>query len=157
MTERMLKHEPPLYRLLAGCIIITALTALASGGSIGNTLAGFLRSGGCDRHLRQARRRYRARRDLLVSAIAGGLPGARVSGVAAGLHLLVELPGCVRAAAVKAAAAERGVSVMDLAAYRLAPTPQDSTLVLGYGNLPDRLVEPAVAELAAAVRTAESG
>ena len=43
MTERMLKHEPPLYRLLAGCIIITALTALASGGSIGNTLAGFLR------------------------------------------------------------------------------------------------------------------
>ena len=121
------------------------------------TLAGFLRSGGYDRHLRQARRRYRARRDLLVSAIAGGLPGARVSGVAAGLHLLVELPGCVRAAAVKAAAAERGVSVMDLAAYRLAPTPQDSTLVLGYGNLPDRLVEPAVAELAAAVRTAESG
>ena len=121
------------------------------------TLAGFLRSGGYDRHLRQARRRYRARRDLLVSAVAGGLPGARVSGVAAGLHLLVELPGCVRAAAVKAAAAERGVSVMDLAAYRLAPTPQDSALVLGYGNLPDRLVEPAVAELAAAVRTAESG
>ena len=47
-------------------------------------LAHLIESGDYDRHLRQARRRYRARRDALVAAVARHLPGARVTGVAAG-------------------------------------------------------------------------
>lgn len=120
-------------------------------------LARFLQNGSYDRHLRQARRRYRARRDLLVSAIARRLPQCQVSGVAAGLHLLVELPDHISAAATTAAAAEAGVRVMDLAACRLAPSHDRPTLVLGYGNLSDRVVDSAVAALAAAIRTAVSG
>ena len=43
-------------------------------------LARLIESGAYDRHLRQARRRYRARRDALVAAVARHLPGARVTG-----------------------------------------------------------------------------
>ena len=39
-------------------------------------LARMIESGAYDRHLRQARRRYRARRDALVQAVARHLPGA---------------------------------------------------------------------------------
>ncbi|MGQ0573035.1 MAG: aminotransferase-like domain-containing protein, partial [Pseudonocardia sp.] len=57
------------------------------------TLAELMTSGALDRHLRLVRGRHRARRDALVDALARHLPGARVHGVAAGLHLLVTLPG----------------------------------------------------------------
>ncbi|OLT30039.1 GntR family transcriptional regulator, partial [Actinomadura sp. CNU-125] len=59
------------------------------------TLAEYLRGGGYDRHLRAMRRRYRVRRDALADAIRRHVPGARVHGVSAGIHLYVELPpGC---------------------------------------------------------------
>ncbi|MDQ7992226.1 MAG: PLP-dependent aminotransferase family protein, partial [Propionicimonas sp.] len=93
----------------------------------------------------------------LVAALAEQLPRWRVSGVAAGLHLLVELPAGVRADAVTRAAAVRGVQVMDLRTCRAGDGDGPQGLVLGYGNLADRLVEQAVGELAAAVRTAGAG
>jgi GntR family transcriptional regulator/MocR family aminotransferase len=46
-----------------------------------------------DRHVRAARLRYRRRRDQLVERLASAVPRVRVSGVAAGLHALVLLPG----------------------------------------------------------------
>ncbi|MGE3660952.1 MAG: PLP-dependent aminotransferase family protein [Pseudonocardia sp.] len=55
-------------------------------------LAELITSGELDRHLRLVRVRHRARRDALVAALAEHLPGARVHGVAAGLHLLLTLP-----------------------------------------------------------------
>ena len=45
-----------------------------------------------DRHLRRARRAYRARRDALISALASYLPELTVEGIAAGVHLLLRLP-----------------------------------------------------------------
>ena len=120
-------------------------------------LARFLAGGGYDRHLRRSRQRYRGRRDLLVTALSEELPDALVSGVAAGLHLVLDLPAGVRAPSVVREAARRGVQVMDLSTCRLSPAGDRSALVLGYGNLPDRLVGEAVAHLAAAVRTAAAG
>ena len=61
--------------------------------------AAFLQAGSYDRHLRAARKRYRLRRDRLVRALAERLPGARLLGVAAGLHLLVLLDDAVDCAA----------------------------------------------------------
>src|SRR5205085_7684506 len=55
------------------------------------TLARMTESGAYDRHLRQARRRHRLRRDALVAAVERHLPGARVTGLAAGLHATVRL------------------------------------------------------------------
>ena len=120
-------------------------------------LADFLDSGGYARQLRLLRRAYHSRRDMLVAALEDRLPQCRVSGVAAGLHLVVALPPGVEPARVVELAARQGVAVMDLDSCRTTADPGRPGLVLGYGNLPDRLVEEAVARLAAAVRTAAAG
>lgn len=115
--------------------------------------AWFLDNGGYDRHLRACRRRYRARRDALVGELARRLPGARVSGAAAGLHLLLHLDG-VRATEVVVAAARDGVSVDAVGNYTSAAGAGDSTLILGYGNLADSAVAEAVSRLADAIERA---
>ncbi|MFD1538581.1 MocR-like pyridoxine biosynthesis transcription factor PdxR [Nonomuraea guangzhouensis] len=112
--------------------------------------AWFLDDGGYDRHLRACRRRYRARRDVLVGELACRLPGARVSGAAAGLHLLLHLDG-VRATEVVAAAARDGVSVDAVGNYASEAGAGDSTLILGYGNLADSAVAEGVSRLADAI------
>ncbi|WIX85866.1 PLP-dependent aminotransferase family protein [Amycolatopsis sp. DG1A-15b] len=109
-------------------------------------LAGFVESGGYDRYLRGARLRYRARRDRLVAALGP----ARLSGAAAGLHLLLHLDQDAAAVARKAKAA--GVKVADLDGYRTAPG--EPALVLGYGNLADSGVEAAARLLRQAMTTA---
>ncbi|WP_233224015.1 PLP-dependent aminotransferase family protein [Amycolatopsis sp. CA-128772] len=109
-------------------------------------LAGFVESGGYDRYLRSARLRYRARRDRLVAALGP----ARLSGVAAGLHLVLHLDQ--DAAAVVGRARTAGVKVTDLDGYRAAPG--EPALVLGYGNLADTGVEAAAALLREAMTTA---
>jgi len=113
--------------------------------------AAFLSDGAYDRHLRAARKRYRLRRDRLVRALAGRLPGARLLGVAAGLHLLVLLDDRVDCAAVVARAAAAGMRVANLDTYRSRDDAIGPGLVLGYGNLADTQVEEAVALLAATV------
>jgi GntR family transcriptional regulator / MocR family aminotransferase len=111
----------------------------------------FVQSGGYDRHLRAARQRYRRRRDALVAAVRARLPECTLSGVAAGLHLVLQLEPATPAAEVVSRAAANGVRVADLDAYRLQPDPSSPALVLGYGNLPDGAVDPAASLLAAAV------
>jgi GntR family transcriptional regulator/MocR family aminotransferase len=120
--------------------------------------AEFVRTGGYDRHLRAARIRYRARRDSIVRELAGHLPGSRVLGVAAGLHLLLYLPPDTDAGAVVSRAATAGVRIANLDTYRFrsAPGVHDVPgVVLGYGNLADHQVRDAVTRLASAVRAAQ--
>ncbi|WP_433890645.1 PLP-dependent aminotransferase family protein [Streptomyces sp. CA-111067] len=114
-------------------------------------LAAFIDRGWFDAHLRAARRRFRARRDLLVGTLAGELPQARVSGTAAGLHVLLHLPPGADPRATVRAAAAAGLRLSDLDDYRVAPSP-DPALVLGYGNLTDPEIGPAVALLRDALR-----
>ncbi|MGW5650500.1 MocR-like pyridoxine biosynthesis transcription factor PdxR [Streptomyces humi] len=52
-------------------------------------LARLMDSGELERHLRHVRSRHRRRRDAMLRAIRTHLPGARVHGAAAGLHLMV--------------------------------------------------------------------
>jgi len=114
-------------------------------------LAQLIESGDYDRHLRQARRRYRARRDALVAAVARHLPGARVTGVAAGLHAIVRLPRAVDGIALMQAAASRSVGVYPLGYGYLRPRPLDDGLVLGYANLAEPAIEEGVRLLALAL------
>lgn len=108
-------------------------------------LAHFITSGGFERHLRQVRRRHRARRDALLTALAAHLPAATAHGVAAGLHLLVTLPD-IDDADVARRAAGAGVRVHPLSAHRVGHGPPG--LVIGYAaNPPDRLAD-AVARIA---------
>ncbi|MFD4260942.1 PLP-dependent aminotransferase family protein [Streptomyces sp. NPDC058534] len=102
------------------------------------TLAEFLGSGDYDRHVRSARLRYRRRRDALVAALAERAPGVRVTGIAAGLHAVLELPPGTERQAVRAAA-WHGLAVHGLSTFRHpdAAVPPLDALVVGYGTPPD--------------------
>ena len=114
-------------------------------------LARLLESGAYDRHLRAARRRYRARRDALLAAVAEHLPGARVTGLAAGLHVLVRLERPVDGRALMRAAAGQSVGVYPLGLSYMKPRPLDDGLVLGYANLAEPAIEEGIRRLARAL------
>jgi GntR family transcriptional regulator / MocR family aminotransferase len=111
-------------------------------------LARLIESGAYDRHLRQARRRYRVRRDALIDAVARHLPDARVTGIAAGLHVIVRLGAKVDGAALARAASRRSVGVYPLGFTYIEPRARDDGLVLGYANLTERAIEEGVRTLA---------
>ncbi|SEG62318.1 GntR family transcriptional regulator / MocR family aminotransferase [Actinacidiphila yanglinensis] len=100
------------------------------------TLAEFIGSGAHDRHVRRMRLRYRARRDRLVATLGERVPSVRVSGIAAGLHAVVELPPAAGPLdALVARARERGLALGDV---DLLGAPESGTaLVIGYATPPD--------------------
>lgn len=114
-------------------------------------LAHLIRGGGYDRHLRSVRRRYRHRRERLVDAIARHLPGCEVTGQEGGLHLVVHLPSGVRASAVVDASLNLDLCVAAVTDYHVAAG-EDTALVVGYANLDDHVVDPAVEALGQVVR-----
>lgn len=98
------------------------------------TLAEFITSGAYDRHVRSMRLRYRRRRDQLVEALAEHAPESRVTGIAAGLHAVVELPPGNDERAVIQAAAWQGLALQGLSAFRHPSVPPGrEALVVGYG------------------------
>ena len=114
-------------------------------------LAQLIESGAYDRHLRQARRRYRARRDALVGAVARHLPDARVTGLAAGLHATVLLGQEVDGIEVAQACARHSVGVYPLGYSYMEPQPTHRGLVLGYANLAEPAIEEGIRRLALAL------
>ncbi|HEY5821463.1 MAG TPA: PLP-dependent aminotransferase family protein [Propionibacteriaceae bacterium] len=111
------------------------------------TFAELLLSGAYDRHVRRSRSVYRRRRDHLVTALREEFPEVRVSGIAAGLHLLVELPEPLEEAAVVACAAGRGLVLQGLGDYATRPNARPPALVVGYGRPPDHDYTSAVSRL----------
>jgi GntR family transcriptional regulator/MocR family aminotransferase len=114
-------------------------------------LARLIDSGAYNRHLRQARRRYRARRDALVQAVARHLPGARVTGLAAGLHAIVRLEREVDGMALVRAAARHSVGVYPLGHGYMEVKAVHDGLVLGYANLAEPAIEEGIRRLARAL------
>ncbi|HEY5261374.1 MAG TPA: PLP-dependent aminotransferase family protein [Solirubrobacteraceae bacterium] len=114
-------------------------------------LARLIDTAAYDRHLRKARRRNRDRRDALLAAVARHLPGARVSGISAGLHALVRLPGMVDARHLLEQAAARSVGVYPLSMHMMDPPRQTDALVLGYAGLSGPAIEEGVRRLADAL------
>ncbi|WP_329113980.1 MocR-like pyridoxine biosynthesis transcription factor PdxR [Streptomyces sp. NBC_01465] len=114
--------------------------------------ATFVSGGGYDRQLRRCQRLYRERRDTLVAALAEHFPGAEVSGIAAGLHIIARLPERYGPESGFLRRAERTrVAVRPLADYGSA-RPQDGAvrLVLGYAHLSPSEIVRGVRLLAAA-------
>jgi GntR family transcriptional regulator / MocR family aminotransferase len=108
-------------------------------------LAELIRTGGLDRHLRRVRARHRRRRDALVAGAAAQLPGARLSGTHAGLHAVADIGPHPDLPAALGRAWERGVAVVGF------PHGDRALLLLGWANLPEPAVAPALRELAAAL------
>jgi GntR family transcriptional regulator / MocR family aminotransferase len=112
-------------------------------------LADLIERGDLDRHLRRQRRRYHRQRDELLAAITAKLPEVTVHGAAAGLYAVLHLPDGLSEQAVLNAARSRGIALEGLGTD--APA-----LVVGYANLTEATVEPAVAALAASIKQAEA-
>ncbi|KUN16900.1 GntR family transcriptional regulator [Streptomyces antibioticus] len=105
----------------------------------------FVERGDYDRQLRRCQHAYRERRDALVAALEEHFPGSRVSGIAAGLHVIATLPqryGPEERFLTRVAAA--GVAVRPLSACAHARTGDSAEvrLVVGYAHLsPARIRE----------------
>jgi GntR family transcriptional regulator/MocR family aminotransferase len=133
--------------------LLDAVTAeLAAGPSIPDqlTLAEFITSGGYDRQIRRARLAYRRRRDRL--AVALHRQGLQVTGIAAGLQAVVELPGTDTERAVVAAAGRNGLAIDGLEYYRAEGGPAGdgrAGLVVGFGRPPEHGYTTALARLCA--------
>jgi GntR family transcriptional regulator / MocR family aminotransferase len=111
-------------------------------------LAEFIESGAFDSHLRRTRHIYRRRRDALVTSLHQHLPNLRLHGVAAGLHVLIELAGGVDERVVVETAAQRSIRVYAGADYRAKPRAGPPTILVGYGGLPESTIPEAVQQLA---------
>jgi GntR family transcriptional regulator/MocR family aminotransferase len=118
-------------------------------------LADFLQRGEFDRHIRRMRSVYKRRRDALVEELESRLPELRVSGIAAGLHVVVELPSSVLEADVCAQAAARGIAIESLSYHALPDYEGPPGLLIGYAGVLEPAIRFAVAELAAAFRAAQ--
>jgi GntR family transcriptional regulator/MocR family aminotransferase len=115
--------------------------------------ARLMSTGAYDRHLRSARLAYRRKREALLAALDEQLPGVRVHGVAAGLHVVLELPPGIAEHAVAAQAAQRGLRVYPLGRFCARAQPPPS-LVIGYASVGEGALRDAVAVLADAVAAA---
>ena len=119
LPERLVEPVTEARRLAGGHTAVLDQLALAE----------LISSGGLDRHVRRMRQRYRRRRDALLAALGDG---ARVRGVAAGLHLVLEVDD---EAAVLAAAAGEELALDTLSPYWHESGPPG--LVLGYAAAPE--------------------
>ena len=137
--------------------LLDAVTAeLAAGPSALDqlTLAEFITSGAYDRQIRRARLAYRRRRDRLTAALRR--QGLRVTGIAAGMHAVLDLPRTGLEHAALTGASEHGVAIDGLGHYQADGTgpgddghPIRAGLVIGYGRPPEHAYTTAVARLCA--------
>src|ERR1700691_4714173 len=112
-------------------------------------LATLLTTGRYDRHLRRMRTVYAARRTALTDAFARHAPRVELTGLAAGFHAVAPLPpGADETAVIAAARARRG-GLHRMGAYRGNPDiAAPPALVMGFGNVGERAIEPAIAAVA---------
>jgi GntR family transcriptional regulator/MocR family aminotransferase len=129
---------------------IKHLLDVCSPGIEQRALAGLIRSGEYDRHVRRARSMYRRRRDALVAALRRHVPGLPIEGIAAGLHLLVRLSAGVDDREVAREAERRGVRVAPMSTYAHAGGAM-SGLVIGYGRIHESAIPRAVRALVPAL------
>ena len=108
-------------------------------------LASLIDDGGLDRHLRAMRRRYRAKRELMIEMLGRHASDVRVSGAAAGLHITAWLPDGSDEHAIALRAAERGVAVHQLHRHCTTRSDWPPALLLGYAL-------PTESEITAGVR-----
>jgi GntR family transcriptional regulator / MocR family aminotransferase len=111
-------------------------------------LAALIRSGRYDRHLRRMRAIYAGRRTRLMAVLARYAPGIRLTGLAAGFHAVAHLKAGADEQAVVAAARGRLVGLYGISRYRATGLTVPPQLVMGFGNVSERAIEPGIATVA---------
>jgi GntR family transcriptional regulator/MocR family aminotransferase len=117
------------------------------------SLARFIETGGFTRHLRRVRPIYRRRRDTMLEAVATSLPAAVPKGIAAGLHLYVQLPDWCDEARLLDAARTRGLLIEGASWHWSAQQSAPPALILGYGAISEATIHNALRRLGSIYRT----
>jgi GntR family transcriptional regulator/MocR family aminotransferase len=114
-------------------------------------LCDFLREGHYARHLRQMRRCFLRRRDLLQRELRTHLGGLlEVHAPEVGMHLVGWLPPGKDDRRAAHLAAQVGIAVLAISAYSLEPLDRGG-LVFGYATTPEEAIPGGVQRLAAAL------
>lgn len=122
------------------------------------TLSQMLTAHEYDRTVRRLRDEYRTRRATLDRLVAERLPGCRLSGLPAGLHAVLELPGRADEHAVEREAHRRGLALEGLDAFA-APGEggaRPPSVLVGFGAPPPHRYREALDLLVEAVRASRS-
>lgn len=116
------------------------------------TMADFIRSGNYDKHIRRMRTIYRRRRDILVARLDRFAPAVTVSGLSAGLHLLLALPDGAEPEVLRRAG-DTGVAIASLSRLRHpaagAALPRPDGVVVNFGTPAEHAFGAAVDALCA--------
>ncbi|WP_051363570.1 PLP-dependent aminotransferase family protein [Deinococcus murrayi] len=133
-------------RVLAGT---RPLTDRAPATLDARALADVLASGAYARHLRGARQAIRHRHEVLLAALAAGLPGWRVTPARAGLHVHLTLPPGLSEPEAVGRAAAAGVALTP--AGPLAQLPRPPAVLLAFAHLSPERLRAGVTRLARAL------
>lgn len=139
---------------LAGVLRVEReLAGMPVGAITQKALAGYLGAGALRRHVASMRRKYKRKRDAVAAAL-GGLPGARLLPIEAGLHAVLLLDEPAERVVERARAA--GLKLTALADYWGASegVGADNGIVFGFGHLAESELDGVLATLA---RVAQSG
>jgi GntR family transcriptional regulator/MocR family aminotransferase len=126
------------------------------------TFAEFIRSGAFDRHIRGRRLALRRRQAELVAALVRHAPEVRVSGLAAGLQAVIEVPATAEPVIV-AEAARRGLKLSTIAEFQhshpdaVASLKDCGGLVVNYASTSDNAWEGALTLLSDIIAVALHG
>jgi GntR family transcriptional regulator/MocR family aminotransferase len=127
-----------------------ALMDTGSSGLMQAALVDFIREGHFERHLHRMRTRNAGRRAAMLEAIERNLGGrAQVSGVNAGLHLMLwlrEMPAS-KTRELQMGAARAGVGVYSAAPFYLSP-PSEVALLLGYASMREKEIAEGIRRFA---------
>lgn len=113
------------------------------------TLAAFIRQGHLEKHLSRMRKRYREKRDLLISCIKAQerFYRTRIREEDSGLHFLLEVDTPLSDTQLSAAAAQRDIRLSCLSEYYHQPKGDSRTLLINYSGLDSRSIPEAVGRL----------
>lgn len=107
-------------------------------------LAKFIKEGYLDRHVRKMKKIYHIRREVLVTSIKKHFPHARVIGKAAGMHLVIEVPGVNFTRERCDRLKEQGVCVYPVEEYSIQKGRHEEKIVMGYGGLTSEEIEKGI-------------
>jgi GntR family transcriptional regulator/MocR family aminotransferase len=110
-------------------------------------LAALIESGRYDRHLRQMRGVYGARRDALVASLGKHAPHVSLQGLAAGFHAVAHLAADAGEGSIVAGACDRSIGLYGMSSYRPSGRSGPPQLVLGFGNLGEVAIQRGIATI----------
>ena len=111
-------------------------------------LANLITSSAFDRHIRRMRTTYRRRRDELARALTDHVPDVHITGIAAGLHALIQLPEGTSEQELARAATRHGIAFQTLTDYWHGPPEiHPQSIIVGYATPADHAYRPALTAL----------